>query len=79
MTISDPIKEAFGRLVQPERFPDMHEVVLLECTDAITGLPVHAVCAILKRGDGVDTVPLAVITSPDIRRRLIPPAELEFN
>ena len=79
MTISDPIKEAFGRLVQPERFPDMHEVVLLECTDAITGLPVHAVCAILKRGDGVDTVPLAVMTSPDIRRRLIPPATLEFS
>jgi hypothetical protein len=52
---------------------------LLECTDAITGLPVHAVCAILKKGDGVDTVPLAVMTSPDIRRRLIPPAELEFN
>ena len=68
MTISDPIKEAFGRLVQPERFPDMHEVVLLECTDAITGLPVHAVCAILKRGDAV-LVKLADLRhNSDIRR-----------
>jgi hypothetical protein len=79
VTISDPIKEAFGRLVQPERFPDMHEVVLLECTDAITGLPVHAVCAILKRGDGVEALPVAVMTSYDIRKRLIPPATLEFS
>ena len=75
----DSVKEAFTRLIQPEKFRDMHEVVLLECTDTITGLSVHAVCAILKRGDGMDTVPLAIMTSPDIRQRLIPPVELEFN
>ena len=79
MTISDTTKEAFGRLVHPKQFQDMHDVVLLECTDAITGLPVPVVCAILKKGDGVDTVPLAIMTSPDIRQRLIPPVELEFN
>ena len=77
--IPDSIKEAFARLIQPEKFGDMHEVVLLECTDAITGAPVHTVCAVLKRTDGVDTVPIAVMTSPDIRQRLIPPAKLEFQ
>jgi hypothetical protein len=77
--IPDSTKEAFTRLIQPEKFKDMHEVVLLECTDAVTGLPVHAVCAILKVAGGVNTVPIAVMTSPDIRQRLIPPATLEFS
>ena len=77
--IPDTVKEAFKRLIQPEEFRDMHEVILLECTDAVTGAPVHAVCAVLKRPNGVDTVPIAVMTSPDIRKRLIPPATLEFS
>ena len=77
--IPDSVKEAFKRLIQPEEFKDMHEVVLLECLDAVTRLPVHTICAILKRADGVETVPIAVMTSPDIRQRLIPPVTLEFS
>ena len=41
--------------------------------------PEEASKVILKRPDGVETVPLAVMTSPDIRQRLIPPATLEFQ
>ena len=77
--IPESVKEAFTRLVQPEKFSDMHEVVLLECTDAVTGAPVHTVCAVLRRPNGVDAVPIAVMTSPDIRQRLIPPKDLEFQ
>lgn len=77
--IPDSVKEAFTRLIQPEKFRDMHEVVLLECTDVVTGASVHTICAILKRSDGVETVPIAVMVSPDIRQRLIPPATLEFS
>ena len=77
--IPDSVKEAFTRLIQPEKFRDMHEVVLLECTDAVTGAPVHTVCAVLKRPDGVETVPIAIMTAPDIRQRLIPPKEPEFQ
>ena len=77
--IPDTVKEAFKRLIQPEEFRDMHELILLECTDVVTGAPVHAVCAVLKRPNGVDTIPIAVMTSPDIRKRLIPSATLEFS
>lgn len=73
------VKGTYERIVSPERFPEMVDTVLLECTDAETGLPVNAICLVVRKGDGVEVLPVAVMTSYDIRKRLIPPAEPDFQ
>ena len=77
--IPEAVKGAYERLVRPGKFPEVAVTVLLECTDAETGLPVHAVCLVVRKGDGVEALPVAVMTSYDIRKRLIPPTTLEFS
>lgn len=69
------VKGAYERIVSPGKFPEVVDTVLLECTDAETGLPVSAICLVVRKGDEVEALPVAVMTSYDIRKRLIPPKE----
>lgn len=77
--IPKSVKEAYERIVTPEKFPDAVDTVLLECIDAETGLPVNAICVITQKGHNVEAIPVAVMTTYDIRKRLIPPKDLEFE
>ncbi len=75
--IPPAINEAYLRLTHSHRYPDIQGTMLLECTDIETLQPVHAVCLIVRKGDGVEAVPVAVMTPPGITKKLVPPVDLK--
>jgi hypothetical protein len=50
------------------------DVVLMECTDAATGDPVVAICAVERDGDTFELKPLAKLFNGNPYEELIPPA-----
>lgn len=72
--IPKPITDAFTRLIRSSDFKDVRDVLLLECQDASTGLPVYTVCLAMATEDGgTDAVPIAIMVSPEVRGKLLPP------
>lgn len=76
--IPPEVNDAYLRLIQPKEYDEVLGSLLLECTDIETLQPVHAICVLTRKGDGVEAVPVAVMTPPDIMKKLVPPADLKF-
>ena len=70
MAIQAGYKHNFETLIQAVTNGD---VCLLECTDAVTGQAVIAVCAVNRDGEEVALVPLARLFDDDPYAGLVPP------
>jgi hypothetical protein len=71
--IPELVKESFLVLTGRKVHEGVRDILLLECTDASSGLPVNMICFAIQGEDGVKAVPVAVMVSPDIIQTLRPP------
>ena len=74
--INDAYKNNFNTLVLAAKNDDL---ALMECTDAVTGEVVMAVCIVIELESGaVDFMPIAKMFNGNPYDELLPPADTEL-